>query len=77
MWLSAVIGAAVRRGRRVPRRGFNQLTSKIGPIGYYKGKGGPPAGRHTSKGEFFYFRFCLGLLSCCMAPIVIVMMMIL
>ncbi len=50
-WLSAVLGAAVRRGRRVPRRGFDQLTSKIGPIGYYKGKGGPPAGRHTSKGE--------------------------
>jgi len=54
MWLSAVLGAAVRRGRRVPRRGFDQLTSKIGPIGYYKGKGGPPAGRHTSKGGFHW-----------------------
>lgn len=39
----------------MPQKGFSQLTSKIGPIGYYKGKGGAPMGRHTSKGGFWWF----------------------
>jgi hypothetical protein len=38
------------RARRVPRAGFKQLTSKIGPRTFYKGKGCTPIGRHTRKG---------------------------
>ena len=43
--------ALLARGRRVPRTGWAQLTSKIGPKNFYKGKGVPSAGKHTSKGE--------------------------
>ena len=50
--LAAMASHVVRRGRRVPRSGFTQLTSKIGPIGYYKGKGCSNEGRHTSKGKY-------------------------
>ena len=41
---------AVGRGRRVPRTGYAQLNSKIGPREYYKGKGAKSTGSHTSKG---------------------------
>ena len=50
--ISSLVGHVMSRGRRVPRQGFTQLTSKIGPIGYYKGKGGANIGRHTSKGKY-------------------------
>jgi hypothetical protein len=50
--VSALAGHLVKRGRRVPRQGFAQLTSKIGPVGYYKGKGSNSEGRHTSKGKY-------------------------
>ena len=50
--LSALAGHLLRRGRRVPRQGFTQLTSKTGPIGYYKGRGSAKEGRHTSKGKY-------------------------
>jgi hypothetical protein len=48
----AMLGAAAARGRRVPRAGFAALTSKIGPVGFYKGRGVKATGRHTRKGEF-------------------------
>jgi hypothetical protein len=47
--LSALL-AATARGRRVPRNGFNRLTTKNGPRDYYKGKGAQPPGFHTRKG---------------------------
>jgi|Transcript_10816 hypothetical protein len=50
--LAALTSHLVRRGRKVPRLGFTQLTSKTGPIGYYKGTGSAKAGRHTSKGKY-------------------------
>lgn len=46
-----VFGVFTGRGRRVPRKGFTQLTSKLGPKGYYRGKGVPSVGHHTRKGE--------------------------
>jgi len=49
----------MKRGRRVPRQGFTQLTSKIGPIGYYKGKGCSNEGKHTSKGRYVVQKFKL------------------
>lgn len=50
--LAALTSHLVRRGRRVPRLGFTQLTSKNGPIGYYKGTGSAKVGKHTSKGKY-------------------------
>ena len=41
---------AFGRNRRVPRKGFTQLTTKQGPRGYYKGKGAASTGRHTKQG---------------------------
>ena len=46
-----MLAAAVGRSRRVPRKGFKQLTSKQGPRNFYKGKGAAPTGVHTNKGE--------------------------
>lgn len=43
---------AFGRGRKVPRVGYTQLTSKLGPKDYYKGKGAQPTGVHTRKGGF-------------------------
>lgn len=51
MTLLGGILAALGRSRRVPRRGFNVLTSKQGPRTFYKGKGAAPTGKHTSKGR--------------------------
>jgi hypothetical protein len=48
---SRFFGVFTGRGRRVPRKGFTQLTSKLGPKGYYRGKGVPSVGHHTRKGE--------------------------
>lgn len=50
--LAALTSHLIRRGRRVPRQGFTQLTSKHGPIGFYKGTGSAKVGRHTSKGKY-------------------------
>ena len=47
----SMLASAFCRGRRVPRTGFKQLTSKIGPRTYYKGKGCAPTGRNTRKGR--------------------------
>jgi len=47
----SALASAFCRGRRVPRTGYKQLTSKLGPRTYYKGKGCAPTGRHTRKGE--------------------------
>mmetsp|Transcript_27766 Transcript_27766/g.49591 ORF Transcript_27766/g.49591 Transcript_27766/m.49591 type:complete len:93 (+) Transcript_27766:179-457(+) len=49
--LSALL-AATARGRRVPRNGFNRLTTKNGPRDYYKGKGAQAPGFHTRKGGY-------------------------
>jgi hypothetical protein len=51
----SMLASAFCRGRRVPRTGFKQLTSKIGPRNFYKGKGCAPTGRHTRKGELILF----------------------
>ena len=48
----SMLASAFCRGRRVPRTGYKQLTSKVGPRTFYKGKGCAPTGRHTKKGEF-------------------------
>eukprot|EP00884_Botryococcus_braunii_P011041 jgi/Botrbrau1/19939/Bobra.0059s0056.1 len=45
-------GHLLLRGKRVPSKGWTRLTSKIGPIGYYKGKGVKSVGHHTSKGGY-------------------------
>ena len=45
-----ILTALACRARRVPRTGYTQLTSKIGPRNFYKGKGVPSTGRKTSKG---------------------------
>ena len=50
--LAALTSHVVRRGRRVPRQGFTQLTGKNGPVGYYRGNGSAKVGRHTSKGKY-------------------------
>ena len=47
----SMLASAFCRGRRVPRSGYKQLTSKVAPRTYYKGKGCAPTGRHTRKGE--------------------------
>ncbi|PSC75865.1 39S ribosomal L41-mitochondrial-like [Micractinium conductrix] len=52
MSVAAALAAALGRARRVPRVGFTRLTTKQAPIGYYKGKGASPSGRHTSKGGY-------------------------
>ncbi|KAK9810958.1 hypothetical protein WJX73_000985 [Symbiochloris irregularis] len=49
--LQGLIGLATR-GRRVPRSGWTQLTGKVGPKNFYKGKGVPSAGKNTSKGAY-------------------------
>ena len=49
--LLRALGVFTGRGRRVPRKGFTQLTSKLGPKNFYKGKGVPSTGHHTRKGE--------------------------
>ncbi|CAL5219143.1 g920 [Coccomyxa viridis] len=51
MFLRA-LGVFTGRGRRIPSKGFTQLTSKTGPKGYYKGKGVPTVGHHTRKGGY-------------------------
>lgn len=43
---------AFGRGRKVPRIGYTQLTSKRGPKDYYKGKGALATGVHTRKGGY-------------------------
>lgn len=48
----ALLGLALSRGRRVPRSGWNALTPKLGPVGFYKGRGVPSTGRLTRKGAF-------------------------
>lgn len=48
----ALLGLSLSRGRRVPRSGWSALTSKIGPVGFYKGRQVPSAGRLTRKGAF-------------------------
>ena len=53
MFLRA-LGVFTGRGRRIPSKGFTQLTSKTGPKGYYKGKGVPTVGHHTRKGRPMY-----------------------
>ena len=50
MFLSFLGVFSGRGGRRVPRKGFTQLTSKLGNKNYYKGKGVPSVGHHTRKG---------------------------
>lgn len=47
------LGHVMLRGKRVTSKGWTRLTSKIGPIGYYKGKGVKNVGHHTSKGKLF------------------------
>lgn len=44
--------SALARSRRVPRKGFTQLTSKRGNKNFYKGKGVQPVGHHTNKGGY-------------------------
>ena len=51
MSIWAMLGAAAARGRRVPRLGWATLTSKIGPVGFYKGRGVKATGKHTRKGN--------------------------
>lgn len=46
-----LLGHVMLRGKRVTSKGWTRLTSKIGPIGYYKGKGVKNVGHHTSKGK--------------------------
>ncbi|KDD73992.1 hypothetical protein H632_c1671p0 [Helicosporidium sp. ATCC 50920] len=46
------LASVLCRGRRVPRHGFAQITSKQGPKNFYKGKGCKPTGKHTSKGGY-------------------------
>jgi len=48
----ALLGLALTRGRRVPRSGWKALTPKLGPVGFYKGRGVPSTGRLTRKGAF-------------------------
>ncbi|KAG7672633.1 hypothetical protein Ndes2526B_g08839 [Nannochloris sp. 'desiccata'] len=48
----SMLASAFVRGRRVPRSGYKQLTSKVAPRTYYKGKGCAPTGRHTRKGGY-------------------------
>ncbi|EIE25474.1 hypothetical protein COCSUDRAFT_52881 [Coccomyxa subellipsoidea C-169] len=50
--LLRALGVFTGRGRRVPRKGFTQLTSKLGPKNFYKGKGVPSTGHHTRKGTY-------------------------
>eukprot|EP00887_Chlorella_sp_A99_P002565 scaffold6.g2565.t1 len=45
MWASLML----RMGRRVPRKGYSQLSPKQGPRGYYKGKGAASTGRHAGQ----------------------------
>jgi len=49
MW--QLLGAALRY-RRVPSKGFKQLTGKYGNKNYYKGKGVKSTGHHTKLGAF-------------------------
>jgi large subunit ribosomal protein L41 len=51
----SMLASAFARGRRVPRSGYKQLTSKVAPRTFYKGKGCAPTGRHTRKGEMERF----------------------
>ena len=48
--LTSLLAGALRGARRT-RRGWTALTPKLGPVGFYKGRGVPSAGRHTRKGE--------------------------
>ena len=48
----ALLGLSLSRGRRVPRSGWSALTSKLGPVGFYKGRQVPSTGRLTRKGAF-------------------------
>jgi large subunit ribosomal protein L41 len=48
----SMLASAFARGRRVPRSGYKQLTSKVAPRTFYKGKGCAPTGRHTRKGNY-------------------------
>lgn len=48
----ALLGLSLSRGRRVPRSGWSALTSKLGPVGFYKGRQVEAAGRLTRKGAF-------------------------
>ena len=47
MW--QLLGSALRY-RRVPSKGFKQLTGKYGNKNYYKGKGVKSTGHHTKLG---------------------------
>ena len=48
----ALLGLSLSRGRRVPRSGWSALTSKLGPVGFYKGRQVAATGRLTRKGAF-------------------------
>ena len=48
----ALLGLSLFRGRRVPRSGWSALTSKLGPVGFYKGRQVAATGRLTRKGAF-------------------------
>ena len=51
MTLLASLLASATRGARRTRTGWSVLTPKLGPVGFYKGRGVPSAGRLTRKGE--------------------------
>jgi hypothetical protein len=50
MTLLASMLASALRGARRPAKGWAVLTPKLGPVGFYKGRGVPATGRHTRKG---------------------------
>lgn len=51
MTLLASMLASALRGARRPAKGWAVLTPKLGPVGFYKGRGVSATGRHTRKGE--------------------------
>ena len=48
--IGRILSQLAGRGRKVPRQGLLQLSSKNGNANYYKGKGVMSTGVHTSKG---------------------------
>lgn len=52
MSVLAMLASSALRGARRTRTGWTVLTPKLGPVGFYKGRGVPSAGRITRKGAF-------------------------